>query len=148
LFYSKDDTLWRFTNFDLDPGYPKTIDPMPERPGAGAFIRDQYGITRLLLFGVRRTLNLLLLVCLTTHQLKKNHLVANINWRDVQRKKCCKHCRKAPWHNGPYKNKHLKQHDTRKTTLRNRHLELTVVVLCVFYLEIFVIFKRKNRITR
>ena len=47
-----DNTLWRYTNFDLDRGYPKNVSKMPETPKAGVFIRDQYGITRLLLYGV------------------------------------------------------------------------------------------------
>ena len=35
---------------------------------------------------------------------------------------------RAPKQNGPYKNKHIDQHKTHKTTGRNRHLEQT----CVF----------------
>ena len=48
-----DNTIWRFTNFALDRGYPKNISDMPEQPRAATFIRDQYGITRLLIYGVR-----------------------------------------------------------------------------------------------
>lgn len=46
-------TMWRFTNFNLDRGYPKNISGMPEAPRAAAFVRDQYGITRLLMYGVQ-----------------------------------------------------------------------------------------------
>ena len=51
IFFS-DYTMWRFTNFNLDRGYPKNISGMPETPRAAAFVRDQYGITRLLMYGV------------------------------------------------------------------------------------------------
>lgn len=47
-------TIWRFTNFNLDLGYPKNVSDMPEIPRAAAFVRDQYGITRLLIYGVER----------------------------------------------------------------------------------------------
>ncbi|XP_045188792.2 interstitial collagenase-like isoform X2 [Mercenaria mercenaria] len=49
IFYNN--TLWRYTNFRLDYGYPMNISGMPETPKCGAFVRDQYGVTRLLLFG-------------------------------------------------------------------------------------------------
>jgi len=41
-----------------------------------------------------------------------------INWRYVQRKKCCKQfrqCKMAPLQNGMYKNKHLEQHEAGTT---------------------------------
>jgi len=37
----------------------------------------------------------------------------------------------------PFKNKHWEQHETRKT-IRNIHLELTVVVFCCFVVVVFV----------
>lgn len=52
IFYNS--TLWRYTNFNLDYGYPMNISGMPETPKCGAFIRDQYGVTRLLLFGTEQ----------------------------------------------------------------------------------------------
>jgi len=50
-----------------------------------------------------------------------------INWRDGQRKNVVNNVDslslRAPWQNGPYKNKHIEQHKTRRSTRRNGHSE-------------------------
>ena len=50
--------------------------------------------------------------------------MSNINYRNVQRKNGVNNIDRSslrahnkPWQNGPYKNKHIEQHNTRKTTM-------------------------------
>jgi len=40
---------------------------------------------------------------------------------------------RAPRQNGPYKNEHIEQHNTHKTTSRNKHSEETM--FCVFLIN-------------
>jgi len=57
----------------------------------------------------------------------KKVITSNKNWRDVLRKTILQTMStglslSAPLHNGPYKNKHLENHETRRTR-HNRHSE-------------------------
>ena len=51
-------------------------------------------------------------------------VVFNINWRDVKRKTAVNNvdskCFREPGKTGPYKNKHVEQYKTRRTTRRTR----------------------------
>jgi len=60
----------------------------------------------------------------------------NINWRDVHIKNVANNvdmsCLREVWQYVPYTNKHLGQHETCRTTQRNRHLEQTMFVFFPF----------------
>ncbi|KAL3865325.1 hypothetical protein ACJMK2_006925 [Sinanodonta woodiana] len=49
----QNNTVWRYNRFKLDRGYPKRIvgRVFPEKPRSAAFLKDQYDITRLFIFG-------------------------------------------------------------------------------------------------
>ena len=73
------------------------------------------------------------------HVILVTHFV-NKNWRDIQRKRSVHNVNgssiRAPWQNGPYKNKH-KQHKTRRTTRRNIQSEWKLLIMfCVAFFHL------------